>query len=115
VADTFGSSKIKTPSGLIDVRVTMEGPTIRAALIAGDFFAAETAIADLEASLRWHSGQPDKVAATLHEAYQRRSSEFNGIQADSLIEAVQKAVARARSAENQMRADPYGCYINPEG
>ena len=115
VADTFGSSKVKTPAGLIDVRVTMAGPTIKAAFIGGDFFAAETAVADLEESLRWHSSQPDKVAATLREAYQRQSSEFNEIQADSLIEAVQKAVARARAAESQMRADPYGCYVNPEG
>jgi lipoate-protein ligase A len=113
VADTFGSSKVKTPAGLIDVRVTLAGPTIKATLIGGDFFAAETAVADLEASLRWHSSQPDKVASTLHEAYQRRSTEFNGIQAESLIEAVQKAVARARAAESQMRADPYGCYVNP--
>lgn len=115
VADTFGSSKIKTSAGLIDVRVTMAGPTIKAALIGGDFFAAENAVADLEASLRWHSSQPDKVAATLRETYQRRSSEFNGIQPEILIEAVQKAVARARIAESQMRADPYGCYVNPRG
>ncbi len=115
VADTFGSSKVKTPAGLIDVRVTLAGPTIKAALISGDFFAAETAVAGLEASLRWHSSQPEKVASTLHEAYQRRSTEFNGIQAESLIEAVQKAVARARAAESQMRADPYGCYVNPGG
>ena len=115
LADTFGSSKVKTPSGLIDVRVTMAGSTIKAAFIGGDFFAAETAVVDLEASLRWHSSQPDKVAATLGEAYQRRRSEFNGLQAEFLIEAVQKAVARARVAESQMRADPYGCYVNPGG
>jgi len=115
VADTFGSSKIKTPVGLLDVRVTMAGPTIKAAFIGGDFFAAENAVADLEASLRWHTSQPDRVAATLLEAYQRRSGEFNGIQPEVLIEAVQKAVARARVAESQMRADPYSCYVNPGG
>lgn len=115
VPDTFGSSKIKTPAGLLDVRVTMAGPTIKAAFIGGDFFADENAVADLEASLRWHTCQPDKIAATLREAYQRRSGEFNGIQPEVLIEAVQKAVARARVAESQMRADPYGCYVNPGG
>ena len=115
VPDTFGSSKIKTPAGLLDVRVTMAGPTIKAAFIGGDFFADESAVADLEASLRWHTGQPDKVATTLREAYQHRSSEFNGIQPEVLIEAVQKAVTRARAAESQMRADPYGCYVNPGG
>jgi hypothetical protein len=115
VADTFGSSKVKTSAGLIDVHVTLAGPTIKAAFIGGDFFAAENAVADLEASLRWHSSQPEKVAATLYEAYLRRSREFSGIQPEALIEAVQKAVARARMAESQMRADPYGCYVNPGG
>lgn len=115
VADTFGSSKIKTPGGLLDVRVTMAGSTIKAAFIGGDFFASENAVADLESSLRWHTGEPEKVAATLREAYQRRKGEFNGIQPEALIEAVQKAVSRAGVAESQMRADPYGCYINPGG
>lgn len=115
VADTFGSSKIKTSAGLLDVRVTMAGSTIKAAFIGGDFFAAETAVADLESSLRWHTSQPDKVAATLLEAYERRSGDFNGIEPEVLIEAVQKAVSRARMVESQMRADPYGCYVNPGG
>jgi lipoate-protein ligase A len=115
VADTFGSARLKTPAGLIDVRVTMAGSTIKAAFIGGDFFAAENAVADLEASLRWHTSQPDKIAATLYEAYERRSSEFNRIQPELLIDAVQKAVGRARVAESQLRADPYGCYVNPEG
>ena len=113
VADTFGSSKIKTPAGLLDVRVTMAGPTIKAAFIGGDFFAAENAVADLEASLRWHTSQSEKVAGTIQKIFQSRSSEFSGIQPEVLIEAVQKAVARARLSESQIRADPYGCYINP--
>ena len=115
VADTFGASKIKTPAGLLDVRVTLAGPTIKAVFIGGDFFAAENAVADLEASLRWHNSQPEKVAATLEKVYQQRSGEFNGIQLEVLIEAVQKAIARARVAESQARADPYGCYVNPGG
>ncbi len=113
VADTFGSSKIKTPSGLLDVRVTMAGPTIKAAFIGGDFFAAENAVADLEAALRWHTNQPDKIADTIKQIFQNRSSEFNGIQPELLVEAVQKAVSRAHIAESQMRTDPYGCYVNP--
>lgn len=115
VADTFGSAKVKTSAGLIDVRVTMAGPTIKAIFIGGDFFAAENAVADLEASLRWHTSQPDRVAITIEKIFQSRGSEFNGIQPAVLIEAVQKAVLRARIAESQMRADPYGCYVNPGG
>lgn len=115
VPDTNGSAKIKTDAGLIDVSVTMAGATIKAAFIGGDFFASENAVADLEASLRWHSGQQEKVAATIEKMFESRKSEFNGIQPEVMIEAVMKAVSRARVAESQMRADPYGCYVNPGG
>jgi lipoate-protein ligase A len=115
VPDSNGSAKVKTPAGLIDVSVTMAGAIIKAAFIGGDFFASENAVADLEASLRWHTSQPEKVAATIEKIFQRRASEFNGIQPEIMIEAVTRAVARARSAESQMRADPYGCYVNPGG
>lgn len=115
VPDSNGSAKIKTSAGLIDVSVTMAGSIIKAVFIGGDFFASENAVADLEASLRWHTSQPEKVAATLRESYQRRVGELNGIQPEVLIEALTKAVARARVAESQMRADPYGCYVNPGG
>ena len=115
VPDTNGSAKVKTDAGLIDVSVTMAGSMIKAAFIGGDFFAAENAVADLEASLRWHSDNADKVATTIEKIFQSRKSEFNGIQSDAMIEAVTKAVSRARLAESQMRADPYGCYVNPGG
>ncbi|MEW6083040.1 MAG: lipoate protein ligase C-terminal domain-containing protein [Chloroflexota bacterium] len=115
VPDSNGSAKIKTEAGLIDVSVTMAGGTIKAVFIGGDFFAEENAVADLEASLRWHSGQQDKVAATIRKIFQSRKSEFSGIQPEVMIEAVMKAVNRARVAESQMRADPYGCYVNPGG
>ena len=115
VPDSNGSAKVKTDAGLIDVSVTMAGATIKAAFIGGDFFASENAVADLEASLRWHNSQPEKVAATIEKIFQSRASEFNGIQPEVMIEAVTKAVARARVAESQMRADPYGCYVNPGG
>jgi lipoate-protein ligase A len=115
VPDTSGSAKVKSPAGLIDVSVTMAGPTIKAVFIGGDFFASESAVADIEASLRWHTSQPEKVTDTIGKIFESRSSEFNGVQPEVLIEAVTKAVARARVAESQMRADPYGCYVNPGG
>jgi lipoate---protein ligase len=115
VPDTNGSAKIKTEAGLIDVSVTVAGTTIKAAFIGGDFFAAENAVADLEASLRWHAGQPDKVAATIGKMFESRKGQFGGIQPEVMIEAVTKAVGRARVAESHMRADPYGCYVNPGG
>lgn len=115
IPDSNGSAKIKTEAGLIDVSVTMAGAMIKAVFIGGDFFAAENAVADLEASLRWHTGQPEKVAETVTRIFQRRESEFNGIRSEVMIEALTKAVARAHVTESLRRADPYGCYVNPGG
>ena len=109
----LGSAKLKTPGGLLDVRAQLVGNTIQAVFIGGDFFAAEGAIADLEASLRWHLAEPDAVAATLSRGYAERASDLAAIPLDALLQAVQQAVRRARLAESSARADPYGCFVNP--
>jgi lipoate-protein ligase A len=113
VPDTLGSAKVKTPGGLLDVRATLAGHTLKAVFIGGDFFAAEAAIADLESSLRWHSADPDAVAATLAHAYAGRADDLTALPLDSLVSAVQQAVRRAELAESAARADPYGCFVNP--
>ena len=115
VPDALGSAKVKTPGGLLDVRATLAGNTLKAIFIGGDFFAAEGAIADLEASLRWRSAEPDAVAAALARAYADRADDLATLPLDLLIQAVQQAVRRARVVESAARADPYACFVNPEG
>lgn len=114
VPDAVGSAKLKTPGGLLDVRVTLAGSTLKAAFVGGDFFAAEGAIAELEASLRWHSAAPDAVAAALARAYAARADDLAAIPLESLTQAVEQAVRRAQAVEAAARADPYGCFVNPE-
>ncbi|MEK7278532.1 MAG: lipoate protein ligase C-terminal domain-containing protein, partial [Chloroflexota bacterium] len=114
VPDALGSAKIKTPSGLIDVRVTLAGNTIKAAFIGGDFFAGEGAVADLESSLRWHTSDPRAVAATLESAYANRRGDLSSLPFESLTQALQQAIRRAQVAESSARSDPYGCFVNPE-
>ena len=114
VPDATGSAKIKTPNGLLDVRLTLAGNTIKAVMIGGDFFAAEGAVADLEASLRWHSADPKAVAATLGSAYTKRANDLPSLALDSLTQVIQQAIRRAQVAESASRADPYGCFVTPE-
>ncbi len=115
VPDTFGSAKVKTPAGLLDIRASLAGRTVKAVFIGGDFFASENAIADLEASLRWHSSKPQAIAATLAKVYEQRQSELNGIPLVDLTEVVQTAVKKGTIAEYRVRSDPYGCFVTPEG
>ncbi len=113
--DAFGSAKVKTPAGLLDVGATLAGQTIKAIYIRGDFFAAENAIGDLEAGLRWHPAEPDAIAATLQKTYGRWQNELNNIPVADLVQAVQTAVQRASLVDAKARADPYGCFVNPGG
>lgn len=115
VPDATGAAKIKTPAGLIDARVTLTGSILKAVFIGGDFFAAEGAVADLEAALRWRSADPDAIAAALAAAYAKRADDLAALPLDSLTQAIQQAARRARLAESAARSDPYGCFVNPQG
>jgi lipoate-protein ligase A len=114
IPDTFGSGKVKTPAGLLDVRATLAGNTIKAIFIGGDFFAAEGAVADLEARLRWHPASPDRVWETLIAGYEEHANQLNNLPMDALQEAIRLAVRDAQKAEIAARADPYGCFVNPQ-
>ena len=114
IPDTFGSAKIKTPAGLLDVRATLAGDTIKAIFIGGDFFAAEGAIADLEARLRWHPASLERVRATLAKGYAEYVGQLDHLPLEALQEAIGRAVRAAQKAESAARADPYGCFVNPQ-
>ncbi|MBI4788058.1 MAG: lipoate--protein ligase family protein [Chloroflexi bacterium] len=115
VPDAFGSAKVKTAAGLLDVRATLAGRMLKAVFIGGDFFTAENAIAALEAGLRWHTAEPGAVAATLEKNYARWQTELCHIPLADLVQAVHTAVQRANIADAKARADPYGCFVNPGG
>jgi lipoate-protein ligase A len=111
VADHFGAVRVKTPAGLLDVRVTLAGPQIKAAFIAGDFIASDAAVAAMEAALRWHPAEPAAVASTLERVYGQRQDGLGGIPLDALRGAVNDAVRQAVAGA----AGQYGCFVNPQG
>ncbi|MCB9112927.1 MAG: lipoate--protein ligase family protein [Anaerolineales bacterium] len=108
VEDKFGGAKFKTPVGLLDIRVALAGQTLKAVYIGGDFFAEESAVAEMESSMRWHTSQADKVTATLERVYKKREKDFNGLPFDAIRDTVMKAVANAEVVESQPEANPYG-------
>jgi lipoate-protein ligase A len=114
VADTVGTAKMKTSGGLLEVKVALAGRLLKAVYLTGDFFVAENAVADLEASLRWHSSAPEAVAATLRSIYERRRDELSMIPLTALTETIQLAAQKALAAEASEHASPYGCFVDPE-
>ncbi len=113
--DAFGAAKRKTPGGLLDVRVTLAGTTVKSVLLGGDFFAAEGAVADLEARLRWHPSHPRAVEKTLRESYARHASDLATLPLDALIGTVQEAVLQAGQVSAREQLQRYGCFVNPQG
>lgn len=114
IPDSFGSAKVKTAAGLLDVRATLAGNTIKAIFIGGDFFAAEGAIAELEARLRWHPASLQRVRETLEAGYAEYATQLNNLPLEAVQEAIRQAVRDAQKAESAARADPYGCFVNPQ-
>jgi lipoate-protein ligase A len=99
VPDSAASARLKTPGGLLDIRVALAGQIIKSVFIGGDFFAADNAIADLEARLRWHVADPAAIATTLRQTYERWPIELESIPLDGLTEVVLTAVQRAVEAQ----------------
>jgi len=113
VADTVGAARMKTAGGLLEVKVALAGRLLKAVYITGDFFVAENAVADLEASLRWHVSAPEAIAATLQSIYTRRRDELSAIPSAALTETIQLATQKALAVEAPEHASPYGCFVDP--
>ena len=114
VPDLSGETRQMTPAGLIDVRVTMAGRQIKAVFIGGDFFAGESAVADIEGSLRWHSSEPEALGKTLDSIYSRREEELSFLPVEVITETVLQAIESTKTiAEGNNKG--YGCFVNPQG
>jgi len=106
--DAFGTHKVKTPAGLLEIRATLAGPTLKAVYVGGDFFASEGALADLEGALRWHSSATDAVRETVHRVYERWGEGLSGLPETTVADAVLAAAHTASGGQ-------YGCFVNPQG
>ena len=115
VPDAMGKALVKTPGGLLDIRLVLAGEMIKSVYIRGDFFTSEHAIADLEQSLRWHSSNENTMSGTLSKVYERWSDDLTNLPMDSLLNALGTAIQEAKRISRKSMADPYGCFVTPGG
>jgi len=113
VPDLSGEARQMTPAGLLDVRVTMAGRQIKAVFLGGDFFAEESAVSDIEGSLRWHSSESEQIHSTLEMIYVKREDELAFLPIENVCEVINKAVESARTISQNSTAN-YGCFVNPK-
>ncbi len=115
VPDAMGKALVKTPGGLLDIRLVLAGEMIKSVYIRGDFFTSEHAIADLEQSLRWHSSSENTMSGTLSKVYERWSDDLANLPMDSLLNALSTAIQEAKRTSRKGLTDPYGCFVTPGG
>ena len=113
VPDLSGEARQMTTAGFLDVRVTMAGRQIKAVFLGGDFFAEESAVSDIEGSLRWHSSESEQIRRTLEILYAKREEELAFLPIENVCEIISKAVESAR-AISQDSTVGYGCFVNPK-
>ena len=113
VPDLSGEARQMTPAGLLDVKVTMAGRHIKAVFLGGDFFAEESAVSDIEGSLRWHSSGSEQILSTLEMIYEKRKDELAFLPIENVCEVINKAVESARTISEDSTAN-YGCFVNPK-
>ena len=113
VPDLSGEARQMTPAGLLDVRVTMAGRQIKAVFLGGDFFAEESAVSDIEGSLRWHSSEFEQIHSTLEILYAKREDELAFLPIENVCEVISKAVESARAISQDSNTS-YGCFVNPK-
>ena len=113
VPDLSGEARQMTPAGLLDVRVTMAGRQIKAVFLGGDFFAEESAVSDIEGSLRWHSSEFEQIHSTLEILYAKREEELAFLPIENVCEVISKAVESARAISQDSNTS-YGCFVNPK-
>jgi len=113
VPDFSGEARQMTPAGLLDLRVTMAGRQIKSVFLGGDFFAEESAISDIEGSLRWHSSETEQIRRTLEILYAKREEELAFLPIENVCEVISKAVESARAISQDSTAN-YGCFVNPK-
>ena len=102
-----------TPAGLLDVRVTMAGLQIKAVFLGGDFFAKESAVSDIEGSLRWHSSESEQILNTLENLYAKHKEELAFLPIENVIEVISRAVESAKTISQDSTVS-YGCFVNPK-
>ena len=113
VPDLSGEARQMTPAGFLDVRVTMAGRQIKAVFLGGDFFAEESAVSDIEGSLRWHSSESEQIRRTLEILYAKREEELAFLPIENVCEIISKAVESARAISPDSTVG-YGCFVNPK-
>jgi hypothetical protein len=91
----------------------MAGRQIKAVFLGGDFFAEESAVSDIEGSLRWHSSESEQILRTLGNLYSKRKKELAFLPIENVIEVISKAVESAKTISQDSTVS-YGCFVNPK-
>jgi lipoate-protein ligase A len=106
--------RTRSDAGTLEIAVSVAGKVFQSVYIRGDFFAAESALADLESELRWHSIEHPALTATLERFCSARPGVLGSLAPQNLAAAIHSAARRAeRMNTGGAPQQPYGCFVRP--
>jgi lipoate-protein ligase A len=92
----MGVGRLKTRGGLLEVYLSLSGPSIEHVTITGDFFSTSEDVNRLESALKWTSARKEAIAHNLSSVW--RPDMIYGLDVETLTSAILEA------KENQVRA-----------
>ena len=112
IRDQIGQFKLRTLGGTIDVQAIVAGEIVKSVMFGGDFIATDSAVYDLESSLRWHVRDLSSIRGTVMDSFERHAGQWNKLEAQEVADAVTSAVKQCADAS------PYrvhgSCFVNTE-
>ncbi len=94
IKDRVGHYKLRTGGGMLDVRAIVAKRTLKSVFFNGDFIASESAISDLESSLRWHITDADALSRTIERSHMKNRQFWDPISATDISDAVLGAIGK---------------------
>ena len=92
----MGVGRLKTRGGLLEIYLSLSGPSIEHVTITGDFFSTSEDVNRLENALKWTSARKETIENNLSSVW--RHDMIYGLDVETLTEAILAA------KENQVRA-----------
>ena len=105
-------SRIRTPGGVLEVRVWLAGSALERVLLMGDFFARAEDVNRIESALKWVPAAAPQIRQAVLEAVDHRA--LHMVEPDDLVSAVVSAAEKAVTGR-EPQSIPHNTCCSTEG
>ncbi len=102
--DRLGQSSIRTEAGRLEIKAIVAGETVKSVFLGGNFIASDSAVYDLESSLRWHVREPVAIKNTIAQSVARNIQGWDRISVKEITETLLHALKLSETLPNEATA-----------